>query len=469
MTDLLERIQALPKGADAGPGSYSHCRTLQELGYCLRDAGQFEAAEGRFREALALLEVLLKEQPEQREMRIQHAALLNNMGTVLLRQGQYTQAQACYEQALGEQRAINDAYNEAGTLENLGALALVQGDYAQAHSRYLQALQQSQAMGDPRQQALAWYQLGIVAEKQGAWKEAERRYRESLTLEERIGDTARAAATCNQLALVAKNSGRPTEAEGWYKGALERIERVESGGINHARYLNNLANLLVNEVRAGRADSSRLAEARHFVEQARHIKEQPGVSAEVWAIYSLLAQIAEMEGQPEVARDYHRHEREAYAAFAGNRYRIDQRHAPLIRDIVAATRGDAQARAKVTAALPAFEENGYHISEGVQRIWQGEREWQVLAEGLDGPDSLLLLRVLETLAAPEAPSLEERPTVEDLLAALPPSILAAIEQEDQVACQQALMALAPEEQQRVVAALQVLQRQIKRDELEQGK
>jgi hypothetical protein len=36
----------------------------------------------------------------------------------------------------------------------------------------------------------------------------------------------------------------------------------------------------------------------------------------------------------------------------------------------------------------------------VQRIWKGERDWQALTEGLDSQDSLLLLRVLETLAAP---------------------------------------------------------------------
>jgi tetratricopeptide (TPR) repeat protein len=64
LTGLLARILALPTGADDGPGSFSHCRTLQELGSCLRDAGQLEAAEGRVREALALLEALLKEEPE---------------------------------------------------------------------------------------------------------------------------------------------------------------------------------------------------------------------------------------------------------------------------------------------------------------------------------------------------------------------------------------------------------------------
>jgi tetratricopeptide (TPR) repeat protein len=329
----------------------------------------------------------------------QHANLLIDLGTVLSFLGQYAQAQAHYEHALQEQRAIKDTYNEAVTLGQLGNLALVQRDYPQARSRHLQALEQFRTIGNPAQQAIAWYQLGRVAEEQRAWGEAERCYRESLALEERVGNAAGAADTCSQLAIVAESAGRPAEAEGWYKGALERIERVEPGGMAHAGYLSNLADLLVNEVQAGRAARSRLVEARHYAEKARHIKEQPGVSAELWKTYAILAKIAELEEQPEVARDYRRRERESFAAFAGNRYWIDRQHAGLIEAIVAAARGDAQAQAAVEAELPKLEEQGCHVSNAVQRIWKGERDWQVLAEGLDPLSALLLLRVLETLAS----------------------------------------------------------------------
>src|SRR5260370_12024416 len=294
LSSLLARIQALPEGTEDGPGSYSHCCTLTDLGSCLQYAGQLEAAESRFDEAL----VLLEQQPERREMRILHAYLLDALGNVLADQGQYAQAQAHYEHALQEQRAIQDTYNEAVTLGQLGALALLQKDYSQARSRYLQALEQFRAMGDPAQQAIAWHQLGMVAQEQRAWAQAERCYRESLALKERVGNTVGAARTCNQLGNVAVRAGRPAEAESWFKGALERAERVEPGGMDHARYLSNLADLLVNEVRAGRAARSRLVEARRYIEQARHIEEQPGVSAELWKTYAILAQIAELEEQP---------------------------------------------------------------------------------------------------------------------------------------------------------------------------
>ncbi len=156
----------------------------------------------------------------------------------------------------------------------------------------------------------------------------------------------------------------------------------------------------MGEVRAGRAASTRLVEAHKYAEQARRIKELPGVSAEIWTTYGILAGIAELGEQPEVARDYRRRERESFVASAVNRYKIDRQHAGLIAAIAAAAREDAQAQAAVEGELPQLEELGWHVSDVVQRIWKGERDWQVLAKGLDSQDALLILRVLETLASP---------------------------------------------------------------------
>jgi hypothetical protein len=125
---------------------------------------------------------------------------------------------------------------------------------------------------------------------------------------------------------------------------------------------------------------------------------------------------------------------------------------------MAAARGDTQARAEVEAELPRLEELKWHISEAVQRIWQGERDWHALAEGLDNQDALLLLRVLETLTAPPGtpPYQEEAQTTAQLLASLPAAIREAIEQGDEAAFQQAFEALAPGEQEQVASVLEML-------------
>jgi tetratricopeptide (TPR) repeat protein len=257
-----------------------------------------------------------------------------------------------------------------------------------------------QALGESVSEAGVWHQLGRVAQEQHQWAAAERYYRKCLAIKEQLGALAGptgASATCGQLAFLAIVAGRPSEAEGWYKRALELEERVDSSGFLTAGLLNNLANLLTNEVRAGRAPATRLAEARGYAEQALAIKEPLDASSAIWTPLSILAQIAELEGRAEEARAYRRREREAYAAFAGNRYHIDQQFGTLIAAIVAAAKGDVQTREAVEKALSQLEADGWQIAAAVRRIWEGEREWQALAENLGGEEALVVRRVLEML------------------------------------------------------------------------
>jgi hypothetical protein len=236
---------------------------------------------------------------------------------------------------------------------------------------------------------------------------------------------------------------------------------VQRGGLGQAIYLSNLANLLVSEVQLGHISKTRLADAKGYAERALAIEEKLDASSEIWTTLHILADIADIEGRTEEARNYRLRERETYAAFEGNRYHIDRQHGRLIADIAAAAKGDTQVRAKVEAALPQYEAKGWHIANATQRIWSGERDWDSLAEGLDRDDALLILRVLETIAQPaEAQSM----TPEQVIASLPVAIREAMEKGDQEAFQQAFEALSPEEQQAVMEAIQFLQSQQKGEE-----
>jgi hypothetical protein len=200
----------------------------------------------------------------------------------------------------------------------------------------------------------------------------------------------------------------------------------------------------------------RLNEARNYTERALTIKEKLDASSEIWTTLSILADIADLEGRTEEARNYHRRERETFAAFEGNRYHIDRQHGQLITDIATAAKGDMQARQAVQEMLPKLEEDGWHIANATQRIWAGEREWDSLVEDLDRQDALLILRVLETIARPaEVQSI----TPEEVIASLPVAIREAMERGDQSAVEKAFEALSPNEQQAVVEAMQFLQNQ----------
>jgi tetratricopeptide (TPR) repeat protein len=106
LTSLLARIQAQPSGTLVEPSSFAHCRILHELGLCLQNTRQPIDAEARFREALAVLERLLEQAPDDHDLLHEHASLFGDLGSVLRDQGKYTQAREASEQALKEQRAL---------------------------------------------------------------------------------------------------------------------------------------------------------------------------------------------------------------------------------------------------------------------------------------------------------------------------------------------------------------------------
>ncbi len=449
-TKLLARMEALSKGTPLGRGSYKHCLTLAGLARCLRANGQPAAAEGRLREALNVINALIGQQPENQQLKRERGGLLTDLGDALCDQGKYSQTREAYEDALNVAEQQGDSRQQGVVLEQLGTLARKQHDYAEARLRYTTALDLSYILDEPTMEATIWHLLGSTALEQQELAEAERCYRESLMINERLGNTAVAIMTCNQLAIVARNSGRPDEAEGWYKRALELAERVQPGSPSHATYLNNLANLLVNEVGAGRAAKTRLAEAKSYAERALAIRETLDASAPIWTTLSILAEIADLEGRTEEARDYRRHERETFAAFEGNRYHIDRQHGQLIAAIAAAAKGDAEAHVEVEARLPRLEEAGWKIAAATRHIWAGERDWHALVEGINRSSALLVLRVLEMIA---------QPAPEEVIASLLAAVREALERGDDAAFRQALEALSPEEQRRVLEAMRYLEEQ----------
>ncbi len=454
-TKLLARIEALPVGTPLGRGSYAHCLTLGWLARCLSSGGQPAAAEGRLGEALNVIDALIGQQPDNQGLLRQRGGLLTNLGDALRDQGKYSLAREAYEDALKIHKQLGDRRHQAVDLGQLGRLAEEQKNYIEARQRHIEARETFHALNEPRMEAVAWHQLGRVAQEQKEWVEAERCYRESLAIEERLGNAAGAATTCNQLAIVARNSGRPDEAEGWYKRALELDEQVQPGSPLHASHLSNLASLLVHEIQVNPASRTRLAEAKGYAERALAIKEKLDASAvEIWTTLGNLAGIADLEGRTEEPRNYRRRERETFAAFEGNRYHIDRQHGQLIAAIAAAAKGNAKAREAVEARLPRLEETGWKIAGATRRIWAGERDWHALVEGIDRNSALLVLRVLETVA---------QPTPEEVIASLPAAVREALESGDEAAFSQALEALSPGEQQRVLEAMRYFQEQAERE------
>jgi hypothetical protein len=297
--------------------------------------------------------------------------------------------------------------------------------------------------------------MGNVAAKQNDWAEAERCYREGLAIAELQGDIAAAATICNQLSIVARNTNHSNEAEGWLKRALEHLERLRPCSSEHALALNNLASLLVSEMRKGYTPKIRLNTARSYAQQALDIEEGLDVSSApvIWATLEILSEIANLAGLFEEARNYHYRANETCAAFVGNREQIDREFGPLIANIAAAARGNARAQEEVITVLSDIEGSTLDFAVPIRRILAGERDWHSLTADLKPLNALLILRVLETI---EDPKELQKIMPEDIIASLPSHFGKALESGDDSAIARAFEDLSPAEKDKVVDAISYL-------------
>jgi DNA-directed RNA polymerase specialized sigma24 family protein len=72
---------------------------------------------------------------------------------------------------------------------------------------------------------------------------------------------------------------------------------------------------------------------------------------------------------------------------------------PLLSAIAAVAKGDQARRPQVEDFLTVLDDQGWHLSTVVQRIWGGERNAQALTEGLGVQEALLIQRILDQVNA----------------------------------------------------------------------
>jgi tetratricopeptide (TPR) repeat protein len=366
--------------------SFDRCATLAWLGRCCQQQGRLGDAEALTRRGLDENE-RLETTPEVRRQR---SVLQADLGDILRDRGDYPGALSAHEAALAIAREIGDQRGVAVGQFQLGTLAYLQGDLAGAERAYHEALATFRALGEPAAEATAWHQLGSVYQRARAWPAAEQALRESARLKESRGDTLAAAASWDQLAQVIAAAGRPGDAEGW---SLKALAAFQVGGdlVGASRTLHNLADLLSTQ-------PDRLADARHYAEQALALKQTiDPAAAELWKTYSLLATLAGQSGEPGVASDYRRQAREAFAA-APVAAETRRRFAPLIAAMLAAT-ADPARRPELEADLAKRAERGWGaLVAALHALLDGARDEATLCDPLDWEASAIVAAVLRGLA-----------------------------------------------------------------------
>lgn len=158
---------------------------LNNLGVVYSSMSDFEKSEGYFREALALYQgIRAAETVSGRRLadRYGEAQVLDSLGTVHLRLGQFAPAAECFRQALALFRGIGNRDGEAWVFNGLGEAGQAAGSPADAVEHHTAALAIATDIGSLDQQARAHAGLGHAFRTLGDATRAHHHYASALAL-----------------------------------------------------------------------------------------------------------------------------------------------------------------------------------------------------------------------------------------------------------------------------------------------
>lgn len=259
--DYYRRVLPLLPAAEQAP-------VLRKLGTVYEVLGEWQEAERRYRQALALVEA--------QEDAGERAWCETAMAELLRKQGQYDQAQTWLDRAFAGFTAVSDQAGIGQVLHYAGTIADQRGAYEQAQRYYEESLAIRQQVGDLRQAAYLLGNLGIVARRQGRPEQALARYEESLALRRRLSDRWGIANCLNNMGNVNVDLGRYAAAQTHLEEALA-IQRELGDRWMIGNALNNLGN-----VARAQADYRR---ARQLYRESLEIY---GALQDKWALAYLL-------------------------------------------------------------------------------------------------------------------------------------------------------------------------------------
>jgi adenylate cyclase len=275
--DYYRRVLPLLPATEQAP-------VLRRLGTVYELLGEWQEAERRYRQAMALAEEL----GDVGERSWCETA----MGELLRKQGQYEQAQTWLDRAYEGFTIVGDQAGVGQVLHSTGTIAAQRGAHEQAQHCYEQSLAIRRQVGDERRAAYLLGNLGILARQQGQPEQALSRYEEALALRRELGDRWGIANCLNNMGNVNVDLGRYEAARAQLEEALA-IQRELGDRYMVGNALNNLGNVARAQADYGRA----LALYRESLEIY-------GVLQDKWALAYLLEDLGWLlaqQGQGEEA------------------------------------------------------------------------------------------------------------------------------------------------------------------------
>jgi tetratricopeptide (TPR) repeat protein/DNA-binding XRE family transcriptional regulator len=196
----------------------AQARTLTTMGVIYGRQGLYSRATECHEEAVTLA--------RQAGDRLTQGWALGNLGLIHDQQGRYAEAARCHRQTLPLHRELGDVTGEAIALSNLGLIYLRQSSYQQAAQHMRQAIELYRQVGHQFGEAIALTNLGEVRHRQGHYQEAADYQAQALALSRQLGSRRVEAWALTRLGKVRCRQGRPEHAIGDHQQALEIFREV---------------------------------------------------------------------------------------------------------------------------------------------------------------------------------------------------------------------------------------------------
>ncbi len=209
----------------AGPGKTGEdlkgrAVSLNDEGYQYYRQGHFNAAEGKFSQALKLNRLI--------DRRKGIAANLNNLGVLAQEQGAPEQALAYFREALDLNRDLEDPTGLSETLNNLGSAYLSQGKVEEARKAYQGGLEYAQTLPPGSLLALSLTHLGDAARARRDYDQALGYYRQALAVDEARKDMLGRAVCWQRLGATFVDLKDYPPAGTYLHDALREVRRLEN-------------------------------------------------------------------------------------------------------------------------------------------------------------------------------------------------------------------------------------------------
>jgi tetratricopeptide (TPR) repeat protein len=210
----------------------------------LNQLGNIRYRLGEYSEAKRLYENSLKTSQELQD-RKETIVALGQLGNLAYHMGDLTSANKYYSERLKLSRELGDSHSLSDSLGKLGMLAEYIGSLTEARRLFQDSLTVSKEHRDKNGISKAIHHLGNLAYLVGDLGEANRLYNIRLKISEELGDKRGSATALHQLGILAQETGDLSEADRLYKESLNFYQSIgDKKGISQSYHqLGNLAYL----------------------------------------------------------------------------------------------------------------------------------------------------------------------------------------------------------------------------------